>query len=135
MSYPAEIDEITQASKDAALQEFGCQLRDINKQQVEAVTLAVPALARLVKVCGHKTGQGGQVRALLYSAWNGQGVSLCQNLLGLDWPIKRDLCAVFLAFGCEPRGAAPFFYDTIRAAFTEAGLWDWFLEAFKEEGD
>lgn len=133
MSYPDGIDEVTTNTRDAALAELGRQLRETDKQQSDAVKLAVPALARLITVCDVGSGQAYKVRALIYSIWNGQDVSLCDTMLGLDWSIKKDLCAVFLAFGCEPRGADPFFYDAVKAAFTEAGLWDWFCEAHKEE--
>ena len=96
----------------------------------EAAIAARPALHRLIEVCRHQTGQSYHVRNLLYSLWNGRATSLL-DVLHLDYPIREDLCRVLLAFGFEGRqpNEQTFFYDTIKTAFTDAGLFNWFLAA------
>lgn len=116
--------------KSAQLDAFGAELRRVLDQQRGVIQFAQVALPGLVDVCAAKTGQSFKVRALLYSAWNGQATSLLDGLVGLDWAIKRDVLTVLLAFGCEPGGGTPaFFYDAISDAFRAAGLFDWFCEA------
>ena len=104
--------------------------RERRRRHGEAAAIAGPALGRLLEVCRHKTGQSYHVRNLLYSLWNGHPVSLL-DLLHLDYPIREDLSRVFLGFGFEGRRPEEqtFFYDTIKAAFTNAGLFEWFIAA------
>jgi hypothetical protein len=83
------------------------------------------ALRALVKVCARKTGQSYKVRGLLYSLWNGKPFSLLE-IITLDREIRADILGVLNHFG-HPC----FFYDQIKAEFTEVGLFDWFTE----EGD
>lgn len=112
--------------------DFGAELKRTLQQQRGVIEFARAALTGLVEVCAGKTGQSYKVRALLYSAWNGQATSLLDGLVGLDWAIKRDVLTVLLAFGCEPGGGTPeFFYDAISEAFRQAGLFEWFCEAHK----
>lgn len=108
---------------------FGAELKRTLQQQRGVIAFAHAVLPGLVDVCAAKTGQSCKVRALLYSAWNGQPTSLLDGLVGLDWAIKRDVLTVLLAFGCEPGGGTPaFFYDAISDAFRRAGLFEWFCE-------
>jgi hypothetical protein len=114
----------------ALLDAFGAELKRTLPQQRGVIEFARVALPGLVDVCAAKTGQAYKLRALLYSAWNGQATSLLDGLTGLDWPIKKDVLTVLLAFGCEPGGGTPgFFYDAISDAFKAAGLFEWFCEA------
>lgn len=96
-------------------------------RQRAAVTLARPALQRLVDAMRHKTGQGYKLRALLFSLWNGLPTSL-NAVCGLDHQLRQDLCDVILAWGYG-RDDWEFFYNAMKAAVSSAGLWDWFLEA------
>lgn len=115
--------------KSELLDAFGAELKHVRQRQREAIEAARIALSGLVDVCGAKTGQSYKVRALLYSAWNGQPTSVLE-IVSLDWAIKTDVMAVLLAFGCEPGGGAPsFFYDALADAFKAAGLFEWFTEA------
>lgn len=123
------------AAKARVLEEFGAKLKDVRAQQRDVIPHARAALQSLVDVCAAMTGQSYKVRALLYSAWNGQSTSLLE-LVALDWSVKRDVCTVLLAFGCEPGGGTPaFFYDAISDAFKRVGLFDWFCEAHKPAPD
>ena len=97
----------------------------VGKQRA-AVTLARPALQRLVDVMRHGTGQGYKLRALLFSLWNGKPTSL-SDVCGLDHQLRQDLCVVILAWGYG-RGDWEFFYDAMKAAVSSAGLWPWFIE-------
>lgn len=118
------------------VEQFGAELRKVLLEQRAAVANAQAVLPGLVDICGAKTGQSYKVRAVLYSAWNGQATSVLDGLLGLDWAIKRDVLSVLLAFGCEPGGGTPaFFYDAISDAFKAAGLFDWFCEAATASDD
>lgn len=118
----------------ALLEVFGAELQHVLQQQRGVIEFAQMALPGLIDVCAAKTGQSYKVRALLYSAWNGQATSLLDGLTGLDWAIKMDVLTVLLAFGCEPGGGAPaFFYDAISDAFKAAGLFDWFCEAHQAD--
>lgn len=119
----ALIEDDEGAAKREAMEAFAFQLREIARMRKEAVGKAVPALARLVQMCGQKTGQSYKVRALLYSLWNGCSVSLLE-VVSLDWSIRCDVLAVTLAFGDDD-----FFYGDIEQAFTDAGLFKWFIEA------
>jgi hypothetical protein len=48
------------------------------------------------------------------------------DIILLDWALRKDLLAVFLAFGQDD-----FFYEAIQQPLEAAGLWDWFLEAYQ----
>ena len=102
------------------------ELKVMHDRQRAAVDLARPALARLVAVMTHKTGQGYKLRALLWSMWNGKPASL-NDVCGLDYELRADLGAVILAWGYEPKGGA-FFYNAMEAEVRQAGLWDWFVD-------
>lgn len=126
----ADDDEVPEERTLAVLSSFGAHLRETRVKQLAAIEAAVPALERLVQVCVHCTGQSYKVRHLLYSLWNGQAASLLE-IVALDWAIKEDLLAVLLAFGSEPKGHEPFFYDAIAGAFRARGLMDWFTAAHR----
>jgi len=122
-------DQPDREEKQDAVADFLGAMRAMEVEQVKAIEKARPALDRLVKACAeHRvSGQILKVRDLLYSAWNGQATAL-NEILGLDWALKKDLMAVLLAFGCEPSGHS-FFYDAVSDAFRSLGLFDWFTDA------
>jgi hypothetical protein len=95
----------------------------------EACMQAQAALERLAEVMKGRSGQPHKVRTLLYSMWNGKPAEL-NELLGLDWQIKKDLVAVMLAFGYED-SKVKFFYRAIETAIKNSGQWEWFLEERK----
>lgn len=119
-------------AKRQVMEQFANTIREMTRRQRQAIEAAQPALKRLVEMCRHASGQSYKVRALLYSVWSGQATSLLE-LVAVDWQVKADVCAVLLAFGCEPVGGPPFFYDEIRDAFEAEGLTTWFLEAHRVE--
>ncbi len=138
MNEPIE-DDITEEDVKDAFREVIDLERKRRKEQKEAVELARPALDRLCEVMMGCSSQCYKVRALLYSIWNGQQTHL-NELLAVDWEIKKDLCAVFLAFGFDDtefnaEGApirnkdGDFYYDTMKDAITQVGRWEWFCEA------
>ena len=105
-----------------AAKELAASLTAIRHEKDHALPSALVALQRLADVCRHKTGQSYKVRALLYSLWNGKPANLLE-IVSLDWTIRKDLLAVMLAFGHDD-----FFYDEIKGAFVNRGLFDWFIE-------
>lgn len=135
-------DQPTDAEREAVLDGFFGEMKKVREEMRAAVQVAMPALERLCEVMQQKTGQSYHVRGLLYSLYNGQETSLLE-IVAVDWAIKKDLCAVLLAFSYEnvispiadgePHGVPDFYYAAMRAAIGEAGLWDWFVEAHKEE--
>ncbi len=80
------------------------------------------AMRFLVKACAHKTGQSYKLRGLLYSLWNGKPYSLLE-IVTLDRLLRDNLFCVMENFG-----STLFFYDDIKKPFTDAGLFDWFVE-------
>ncbi len=116
-------DEPTDAERGAALAEFFGEQRRMKEERREAVAVAQPALTRLCEVMRHCTGQSEKIGRLLYSLWNGRPASLL-NLVDLDWSLRKDICAVMLAFGDES-----FFYDALKAEITFHGMWSWFISA------
>jgi hypothetical protein len=96
------------------------------QQRRQAAIIALEALEHLVDVMRGRSGQPYKVRAILYSLWNGKPVA-ANELLGLDWDIKQDLCAFMLGFGFED-DQVKCFYKAIADAVTRAGQWDWFIE-------
>jgi hypothetical protein len=87
-----------------------------------AVLEASPALDRLMEVLKGRSGQPFKLRALLYSMWNGKPWTL-NDIVCFDWQIKKDLCAVLLAWGHNN-----FFYTHLENAIRAVGQWVWFLE-------
>ena len=114
------INPPTEEENKAVLEEFFAEARKRRNEGREAVAAAIPALDRLCEVMKGRSGQPYKVRALLYSLWNGQPAPLVE-MCALDWEIKRDFCAVILAFGCESgpfcKGEPfSFFYDAVATA-------------------
>jgi hypothetical protein len=127
MNSPVKIHIPTEEENRAALEEFFAREKRVKVQRVQAALLATEALDRLCKdVLTQRSGQCYKVRALLFSIWNGKPASLSE-LLGLDWELRQDVCAVLLAFGYED-AKHKFFYDALQRAVTAAGQWNWFLE-------
>ena len=126
----------TEEENEKCLAEFFDRERKIKAERRQAVEVARPALERLCEVMRDRSGQCYKVRALLYSLWNGQATELIE-ILNLDWEIRKDLGAVFLAFGFEDQDtenrAGDFFYDEIKEAISKAGQWQWFIEAHIEK--
>jgi hypothetical protein len=122
--------------RDELIAESLRQMRAVTQEHREAAKAARAALARLVTACSHRGGQSKRVRALLYSLWNGAPRSVLDGLSGIDWAIKRDLCAVMLGFGWDGDKQVPaFHYDQLKDAFALAGEWDWFLQEAPEDDD
>jgi hypothetical protein len=121
------IDEATEEEKAATLNSFFETQRKVNKERKAAVEVAIPALERICEAMRMKTGQSYHLRSLLYSLWNGQSAPV-NAVLDLDWELRKDFCAVLLAFGFE-YGATSFFYDAMTAQLKKARLFEWFLEA------
>lgn len=134
------LDQPSDEERNAVLDEFFAEQRKINTEGRAAVEAAVPAMARLAEVLQGRSGQPYKLRALLWSLYNGQPTGLIE-IVGLDREIRKDLCAVLLAFGFEetrfvdgvPQPGASFFYDEMKAAIEKAGQWAWFIEEHKEE--
>jgi hypothetical protein len=99
------------------------KLREIDSQNAIA---AIPALYRLVKVCGNMSGQSFKLRSMLYSLWNGKPTSLVE-IVNLDRCLREDLLSVMRAFGSQD-----FFYEKISEAFRSAGLFEWFISERSE---
>ena len=127
--------EESAAKREKVLRDFFAHHNKVNVERREAVELAAPALVRLCEVMRRRSGQSYKIRALLYSLFNGQATEL-NEVLGLDWEIRKDVCAVILAFGFEEmrfdngiRTGIEFFYEAMKAAVVDAGQWEWFREA------
>ena len=120
--------DITEAEREAALKEFVAAVRTAAIEIDASVDAAKPALAQLAAaVAGHNNGQALRVRALLISLYTGgSALADVSDLMALDWPLRKDLCAVMLAFGHGEFG-----YDYMKSAFEQAGDRDarWFLGA------
>jgi hypothetical protein len=141
-----KLQEEDPARREAILGKFFSEQRERRTERLAAVEAAEPALERLCRnVLTQRSGQCYRVRDLLYSLYNGQATSLLE-IVSLDWELRKDLCAVFLAFGFEDSEFAPteggasvtqgdrdFYYAAMKKAITAAGQWDWFCEAHKDE--
>lgn len=120
---------MTQERRDELMAKSMRQMREARAEHRAAAIAGHEAIKRLVIACGHKSGQSRTVRAALYSLWNGGARSLRESVTGIDWSIKKDLCAVMLGFGFDGNEAVPSLWDdAIRKPFEAAGLWGWFLE-------
>lgn len=117
-----------EADRKAALAEFFSAVRASAQEADNAVSAAKPALDRLASaIAGHDHGQAIRTRAILISLYTGGTVLAdVSDLLSLDWSLRRDLCAVLLAFN-----HGEFSYDYMRTAFERAGDRNarWFLSA------
>lgn len=121
-------DTAAEAEREAALKEFFATVRIAARESDAAVDAAKPALARLATaVADHDNGQALRIRAILISLYTGgSALADVSDLMALDWPLRKDLCAVMLAFG-----QAEFGYDYMKSAFEQAGDRNarWFLGA------
>ena len=108
------------ASTEAAteLARFFAAARLASREADTAVAVAKPALQRIAAaIIGHDHGQALRVRDFLLSLYTGGEVFVdLSDLLTLDWALRRDLCAVLLAFN-----HGNFSYDELRAVFVRAG--------------
>jgi uncharacterized protein YukE len=111
---------MSNAVSDPAVQEFFSRLKAQQRERAALVQPAVEALDRLVACCAGASGQSYKLRALLFSLWNGKPAELLETV-SLDWTLKKDFCAVVLAFGHDE-----FFYRQLERAFEARGLLDWF---------
>lgn len=100
--------------------EYLDMMLEAQRERRSTVPPAKEALGRLVNCMAHRSGQAQKVRGFLYSMWNGQPTALT-DVLGLDWPVRKDLCAVLQAFGHDE-----FFYNEISGPIDAAGLGEWF---------
>ncbi len=116
----------TPEEDERSLAEFLTSTNQLIKERRAACEQAIPALERLAIVMQGRSGQPYKVRTILFSLWNGKPAAV-NEVLGLDWAIRKDLCAVLLAFGFEDMTVA-FFYDALRKAIEDAGQWNWFIE-------
>ena len=128
-------EERAEPEKGAELKAILEAMAQTRRERLAMVEPAKEALRRLVKCCEGRSGQSYKLRALLWSLYNGKRVAL-NECLGLDWSLRKDFGAVFLAFGFEHKTAGSFFYQELKAAFSSAGLLDWFEEESEiEEGE
>ena len=118
----------TDEENKAALAEFFGRQKQVRAEQRAAAVAGLAALDRLVAVLkeNHFTGQPYKLRELLYSLWNGKPAELSE-LLGLDWELRKDICAVMAGFGYEDE-QTKLFYRAIEDRLKAAHLFDWFLE-------
>ena len=107
---------------DPDVKAYFAKLRALRAERAALVLPAVEALDRLVVCCAGGTGQSYKLRTLLFSLWNGKPADLLESV-SLDWELKKDFCAVVLAFGHDE-----FFYDAMEFAFEQRGLLSWFKE-------
>lgn len=108
------------------LNEFIAAVRTAARESDAAVEAAKPALARLAAaVVGRRNGQALRVRSILVSLYSGgSALADVSDVMSLDWALRRDLCAVLLAFG-----HGEFDAEYVKSAFELAGDHDarWFL--------
>ncbi len=126
---PAAEEQVTDTIDGVTMighKEVFAHFRQQRDQQRAAVELAIPALKVLVDAMRHKTGQSGHLRSILFSMWNGKPTSMIE-VVSLDFELRRNLCLVIQAWGYG-RDDWEFFYDAMKQAITDGGLWEWFLE-------
>lgn len=108
--------------------DFMKAVRTIHLEKRTAAKMARESLKKLIEACAQKTGQSYNLRALLYSLWNGKATPVI-NLLDLDYPLRRAFLEVCLGFGFDGDAQeSSFFYSEVKAAFYERGLFNWFVE-------
>lgn len=114
------------AERTNALNEFIAAVRTAARESDAAVDAAKPAIARLAAaVTGRDNGQAIRVRSILLSLYSGgSALADVSDLMSLDWALRRNLCAVLLAFG-----HGEFDAEYVKSAFELAGDHDarWFL--------
>jgi hypothetical protein len=118
--------ELSNAGAVNHAQEVFARMRSVQSERRAEAMLGIEAMLRLVDVMKHRTGQGYKLRQLFYSLWNGKPACL-NEILGLDWELRKDFSKVVLAWGFEDK-EIKFFYRAIEEALQLAGLFNWFLE-------
>lgn len=110
--------ETSAADREQALREFAASLHQTAIESEAAVVHAKEALKRLTEaIVGGDNGQALRVRAMLRSIYSaGATLADFSDLMTLDWAVRKDLCAVLLAFGCGDLD-----YAYLRRAFETAG--------------
>ena len=108
--------------------EFFDRQKQVRSEYRAAAVAGPAALDRLVAALkeNHFTGQPYKIRELLYSLWNGKPAQL-NELLGLDWELRKYVCAVIAGFGFED-AQTKLFYNAISDRLKAADLFDWFTE-------
>jgi len=109
---------ITNTSAEARADFSITALTPIHEREA-ALAAAKPALARLVAVVSSfNTEQAVRVRSILKALYTeSSAATWIADMTQLDWPLKRDLLAVLLAFGY-----AEFNEAYLKSAFELAGL-------------
>jgi hypothetical protein len=110
--------EASAAEREQALREFAASLHQTATESETAVIRAKEALERLTEaIVGGDNGQAVRVRNMLRSIYSaGATLADFSDLMTLDWAVRKDLCAVLLAFGCGDLD-----YAYLRRAFEAAG--------------
>ncbi len=120
-----------QRDGNATLIDFFAAVRSAAHESAGAVSKAKPALARIASaIVGRDHGNALRVRAILVSLYTGGSIlAEVSDLMALDWSLRKDLCAVLLAFGHGDFGD-----EYLKAALENAGDHDarWFLDAAPE---
>jgi hypothetical protein len=120
------IEDISDEDREKSLKAFDREMEALDREQHAAAKAAIPCLERLVKVMRSRSGQPYKIRQILFSLWNGKPARI-NHVLNLDWALRKDLCAVIMAFGYESEDVK-FFYNAIEAEVKRQGQWEWFLE-------
>ncbi len=123
---PLPIDFPTDEENDAHLKELFCGLASVAGERRNAAAMGLLALDHLAEMMRYDSGQCYKVRELLFALYNGKPCDLL-SVVSLDWSIRKDVCAVILGFGFEDKTVS-LFYDELKLAVTNVGLWDWFIE-------
>ena len=115
-------------SRDRIVAEFFAAVRAAARESQLAVAKAKPALNRIASAIVHRdNSQALHVRSILVSLYTGGSILAdVSDLMALDWSLRKDLCAVLLAFGHGEFG-----YEYLKTAFETAGDRDaqWLLDA------
>jgi hypothetical protein len=104
-----------------ALDAFFAEAATANRESSIAAAAGLEALARVVHAAWSSRTSGQSVRlmrilASLYNGTEAEPIDLADATGGLDWSLKKDICAVILGKGLDG------FPDTkIRDAFREVG--------------
>ncbi|NBW32042.1 MAG: hypothetical protein EBR48_05320 [bacterium] len=136
MNTPADTmvldDEPTAEERAAMLKSFFGEVSAVTKERIAAMESAFLAVPRLAEAMAQRTDQSYTIRKLLFSLWNGKAADV-SDVMTLDWSLRKDVCAVILAFGFED-GPRKFWYDELIKLLRDAGgyrLEKWFVQ----EGD
>jgi hypothetical protein len=119
-------DEPTAEERAALLKSFFGGVSEDHKERIAAMEAAFLAVPRLAEAMAQKSDQSYTIRKLLFSLWGGKVADVSDVML-LDWSLRKDVCAVILAFGFED-GPRKFWYDDLIAAIRPYRLEKWFME-------